>query len=178
MKLVTERISAEAFAPYGTLVRAPSDVGRTAFSDALHKRPNAHVTLSAVECAAEDPAAYRHRHEAPSLSSQTFFPLDVTRYVVLVAPHGAVGMPDMLRARAFMVPGDAAITYAADSWHHPMLALDRPASFSFLLWRDGTDADIETDDALRTRSHADFVYESLKDAISDDGIGAGQASPV
>ena len=115
MKLVTERISAEAFAPYGTLVRAPSDVGRTAFSDALHKRPNAHVTLSAVECAAEDPAAYRHRHEAPSLSSQTFFPLDVTRYVVLVAPHGAVGMPDMLRARAFMVPGDAAITYAADS---------------------------------------------------------------
>ena len=53
-------------------------------------------------------------------------------------------MPDMRRARAFMIPGDAALTYAADSWHHPMIALDRPACFSVLLWRDGTAADMET----------------------------------
>jgi len=28
------------------------------------------------------------------------------------------------------VPGDAAITCAADSWHHPMIALDPMAYFS------------------------------------------------
>jgi ureidoglycolate lyase len=81
----------------------------------------------------------RHR-----FSSQTFFPLDVARYVVIVAPDGVDGMPDMRRAHALMVPGDTAITYTADSWHHPMIALDRPACFAVLLWRDGTAADIET----------------------------------
>ena len=48
MKLVIEPISAEAFAPYGTVVAAPAQIGRTAFPDALlSKRPNAHATLSA-----------------------------------------------------------------------------------------------------------------------------------
>jgi len=94
----------------------------------------------------------RHRH-----SSQTFFPLDVARYVVIVAPRGAHEKPDMSRARAFLVPGDTTITYAADCWHHPMIALDRPACFSVLMWRDGTpnDMDIVTlDPAVRAHRRA------------------------
>jgi hypothetical protein len=35
MKFVIQPISAEAFAPHGTLVRAPADVGRTPFPSAL-----------------------------------------------------------------------------------------------------------------------------------------------
>jgi ureidoglycolate lyase len=81
----------------------------------------------------------RHR-----FSTQTFFPLEVARYVVVVAPAGVEGMPDMRQARALIIPGDTAITYAADCWHHPMIALDQPACFSVLMWRDGTTADIET----------------------------------
>ena len=73
----------------------------------------------------------------------------MARYVVVVAPHAPAGKPDMARARAFLVPGDAAITSAADSWHHPMVALDRAACFSVLLWRDGTPDDIETVDLDR-----------------------------
>jgi ureidoglycolate lyase len=145
MKLVVESISAETFAPYGTLVRAPGDVGRVAFPDALmNKRPNARASLSASRSLPRALPLTGTVMERHRFSSQTFFPLDVARYVVVVAPHGAPDMPDMLRARAFMVTGDTAITYSADSWHHPMLALDRPACFSVLLWRDGTDADIET----------------------------------
>jgi ureidoglycolate lyase len=144
MKLIIEAISAEAFAPYGTVVRSPADVGRIAFPEALlNKRPAARASLSASRALPNMLPLTSTVMERHRFSSQTFFPLDVARYVVVVAPHGATGMPDMRRAHAFMVPGDTAITYAADSWHHPMLALDRPASFSVLMWRDGTAADME-----------------------------------
>jgi ureidoglycolate lyase len=153
MKLVIEPISAEAFAPYGTLVRAPGEVGRTAYPDALlNKRPHAQLSISASRSLPKTLPLTGTMMERHRFSSQTFFPLDVARYVIVVAPHGADDKPDMRQARAFMVPGDAAITYAADSWHHPMVALDRPACFSVLMWRDGTDADMETvslDEALQ-----------------------------
>ena len=144
MKLVIEPISAEAFAPYGTVVRAPAEVGRVPFPNALlNKRADAYPTLSASRALPKALPLTGTVMERHRFSSQTFFPLDVARYLVVVAPVGADGMPDMRRARALMVPGDIAITYAADSWHHPMIALDRPACFSVLLWRDGTTADIE-----------------------------------
>lgn len=145
MKLLIEPLSPEAFAPYGTVVRAPADVGRNSFPGALSNlRQDARVTLSASRAlpkALPFTGTVMERHR---FSSQTFFPLDVARYVVVVAPHAAAAMPDMRRAQAFMVPGDTAITYAADSWHHPMIALDGPACFAVLLWRDDTRADIET----------------------------------
>jgi ureidoglycolate lyase len=145
MRLVIEPISAEAFAPHGTLVRAPGDVGRARFPDALSNlRTAAQATLSASRAMPQTLPLTGTVMERHRFSSQTFFPLDVARYVVVVAPHGSAGKPDMARARAFLVPGDAAITYAADSWHHPMIALDRMACFSVLLWRDGTSDDIET----------------------------------
>jgi ureidoglycolate lyase len=81
----------------------------------------------------------RHRY-----STQTFLPLDVERYVVVVAPHSADGTPDMRQARVFVVPSDTGISYGADTWHHPMIVLDRPGCFAVLLWRDGTSNDIET----------------------------------
>ncbi len=145
MKFLIEPISVKAFSPYGTVVRAPEGVGRSFFSDALlNKRVDATPTLSASRAPPKTLPLIGTVMERHRFSSQTFFPLDVARYVVVVAPAGAEGMPDMRRARALMVPGDTAITYAADSWHHPMIALDRPACFSVLLWRDGTTADIET----------------------------------
>jgi ureidoglycolate lyase len=145
VKLLIATISTEAFAPYGTVVRAPADIGRKAYPDALmSKRPNARATLSASRALPKTLPLTGTLMERHRFSSQTFFPLDVARYVIVVAPHGAAGRPDMRRAHALMVPGDTAITYAADSWHHPMIALDRPACFSVLLWRDGTAADMET----------------------------------
>ena len=147
MRLAIEPISAEGFAPHGTLVRAPAEIGRNAYPDALmNRRPGARATLSASRALPKTLPLTSSVMERHRFSSQTFFPLDVARYVVVVAPHAPAGKPDMARARAFLVPGDAAITYAADSWHHPMIALDRMACFSVLLWRDGTADDIETVD--------------------------------
>jgi ureidoglycolate lyase len=145
MKLLIEPITPEAFASHGTVVRAPTDIGRHRYYDALtNRRPDARATLSASRALPKTLPLVGTVMERHRFSSQTFFPLDVARYVVIVAPDGPSGRPEMMRARAFVVPGSTAITYAADSWHHPMIALDRPACFSVLMWRDGTAADIET----------------------------------
>jgi ureidoglycolate lyase len=145
MRLVIAPISATEFAPHGTVVRAPVNIGRSAFYDALSStRPDARPTLSASRSLPQSLPLIGMVMERHRYSSQTFFPLDVARYVVIVAPPGAPGKPDMARARAFVVPGGTAITYAAGSWHHPMIALDRPACFSVLMWRDGTPEDMET----------------------------------
>jgi ureidoglycolate lyase len=99
MRLVIEPISPAAFAPHGSVVRAPADIGRSPFYDALENtRPDACPTLSASRALPKTlpltgTVMERHRY-----SSQTFFPLDVARYVVIVAPHGAPGRPDMARA--------------------------------------------------------------------------------
>src|SRR5215207_5792924 len=68
VRLVIEPISAEAFAPHGTLVRAPADIGRNAYPDALlNKRPDARPTLSASRGGAEVAALDRDRDGAPPL---------------------------------------------------------------------------------------------------------------
>ena len=145
MRLVVEPISEEAFAPHGTVVRAPADLGRNSYYDALmNTRPNARATLSASRALPKTLPLVGAVMERHAFSSQTFFPLDVARYVVVVAPDGPSDRPDMTRARALVVPGNTAITYSAGSWHHPMVALDQPACFSVLMWRDGTAADMET----------------------------------
>ena len=86
MKLVIEPISAEAFAPHGTLVRAPADIGRNVYPDALlNKRPDARATLSASRALPKTLPLIGTVMERHRFSSQTFFPLDVARYVIVVA---------------------------------------------------------------------------------------------
>jgi ureidoglycolate lyase len=145
MKLVAEPISLRAFSPYGMVVQAPAEIARNSYSDALmNGRRHARATLSASRALPKSLPLISDVMERHRFSSQTFFPLDVARYVVIVAPGDPDGRPKMASARAFLVMGDTAINYAADTWHHPMIALDRPACFSVLMWRDGTAADMET----------------------------------
>jgi ureidoglycolate lyase len=39
------------------------------------------------------------------------------------------------------VPGDTGINYRADTWHHPLSALERTGRFAVLTFVDGTAAD-------------------------------------
>src|SRR6185312_11611202 len=106
MKLVIEPISAEAFAPYGTVVRSPAEIGRSPYYDALMStRPDARATLAASRALPKTLPLTGTVMERHRFSSQTFFPLDVARYLIVVAPQSSDGMPNMRRARALMVPG-------------------------------------------------------------------------
>jgi ureidoglycolate lyase len=146
--IVAKPLTPEEFAPYGDVVISPTDVGRIYYDQGLATlRPTARPSL-AVSHAKFLPtlplnAAVMERHE---FSSQSFVPLDVSRWLVIVAPPGADGGPDTARAMAFLAGPGQGITYHAGTWHHPLTLLDRPGRFAVFMWRDGT----KTDEEFRT----------------------------
>jgi ureidoglycolate lyase len=145
MEIVPQILSHEAFAPFGDVIDVPNEVGRKYYDNALgNLRPGALPSLS-VSFKAETPdrplrANLLERHE---FSSQTFMPLDVERWLVVVAPHAPTGGPDVARVTAFIASGRQGVTYKPDTWHHGLTVLDRPGRFAVFMWRDGTAGDEE-----------------------------------
>ena len=137
-------LTAEAFAPFGEVLTVPERPGRAVFEGALSStRPGARPILS---LSLRDPIALpitMRVMERHAFSSQSFLPLGPARFLVLVAPHAAGGGPDLATARAVLARPGQGVTYAADTWHHPMAVLGAPAHFAVLIWRDGSDGDEE-----------------------------------
>ncbi|KAI0093246.1 allantoicase [Irpex rosettiformis] len=52
------------------------------------------------------------------------------RYLVIVAPTGTDGKPDLDGLRAFIASAAQGVLYNTGTWHHPMAALDRPIDFT------------------------------------------------
>jgi ureidoglycolate lyase len=143
IRLTLEPITAEAFAPFGQLL-APGPFGgpRRDWIDVLQNgRAEAKPRLSLAALAPTSLPITAVRMERHVHSSQAFVPVDCAAYLVLVAPHGSDGEPDVSRLRAFRVPGDTGINYRADTWHHPMTALERDGRFVVLTFVDGTAGD-------------------------------------
>lgn len=138
-------LTAAAFAPFGQVIERPEDFGRIYFSEALlNGRDSAKPSLSLSKgrplAASVLEATKMERHE---FSSQSFVPIDVSRYLVIAAPHGADGKPDSARLQAFLARGDQGVTYGMNVWHHPMTVLDRPSTFAVFMWLDGGRGDEE-----------------------------------
>ena len=145
MKLILEPLAAEPFAPFGDVLEVPHSSGRTYFDRALgNLRPAARPSLSLArrEELSSLPLTARQmeRHE---FSSQSFVPLEAGRWLVVAAPHAKGGGPDMKAARAFLAGPRQGVTYKADTWHHPLTILDRPAAFAVYMWLDGGKGDEE-----------------------------------
>jgi ureidoglycolate lyase len=138
-------ISAEAFAPYGAFIEKPQLAGERAFYSRWLGGPSPlapvfHVnrvpvtrlpaTLSSLE---------RHPHAA-----QAFVPLDISRYVVTVAPNLPDGGPDLASLLSFELPATMGVIYAPGVWHAGASVLDREGSFAVLMWRGASDDDVFT----------------------------------
>ncbi len=144
-RIACEPLAAATFAPFGQVIERPADFGRLYFSDALaNGRGGARASLSLTRArpltASRLEATRMERHE---FSSQSFVPLDVARYLVIVAPHGTDGMPDVAHLQAFVARGDQGVTYGMNVWHHPMTVLDRAGQFAVFMWLDGGRGDEE-----------------------------------
>jgi len=132
-----------AFAPFGTLVEYSAGENRRRLVDELQNTRAEQgpqldfATVSPRALPISATKMERHRH-----SSQSFIPVDVARYLVVVAPD-ADGAPDLARARAFAAGGRQSITYRAGVWHHPLTPLDRAGSFAILTFRAGDAGDEE-----------------------------------
>ena len=145
MKIVTARpIDNDSFAPYGQLLDVPEMPGRYDFQAELFNGRTDAVPNLLLACAEakslplDMEVMERHPH-----SSQAFFPLEASRYIVLVCPDGADGGPDMARLDAFIVGAGQGINYNPGTWHHPLTALERAGNFAALVWESGSEADTE-----------------------------------
>ena len=141
MVTIQNGCSQQDFAPFGELIDRPTNAGQRQFySDWLGGdglAPVFHVnhvpaaslpvTLSKLE---------RHPHAA-----QCFVPLDVTRYLVTVAPSLPDGAADLSRLRSFLLPGNLGVIFARGVWHAGASVLDRAGAFAVLMWRGAQDDD-------------------------------------
>ena len=106
---------ATAFRRFGRLLEAPAEAGvRADYSECLAFEaghglvPRLHVNRTkAVALPHPLPAFERHPH-----NWQTFLPLDVSRFVVVVAGTAADGTPDLDDVHAFVLPGTAGVSFA------------------------------------------------------------------
>ncbi len=143
MTLVAHPVNAAAFAPFGTIIDAPRALGeRKMFNDWLQPVEGlglqfhinavgpsaAPIMLTQIE---------RHPHAA-----QAFVPMDVSRYVVTVAPSRSDGAPDLSALLSMELPGTLGVIYNAGVWHAGVTVLDRTAHFAVLMYRGAPDDDV------------------------------------
>ena len=140
MEIVPQPLTQEAFAPFGDVIDVPQQAGRTYYEDALgNLRPRAKASLSMTfRVPTSDRPLKSELMERHEFSSQTFVPVDVARWLIVVAPHAAKGGPDMAGARAFIATGDQGVTYKPNTWHHGLTTLDKPGRFAVFMWKAGT----------------------------------------
>lgn len=145
MQVAAEPLTTAAFAAFGTVIPAMTSPGRAFCNESLgNARASAKFDLSLAlikplhGSVLRATVMERHRY-----SSQTFLPLRVARYLIVVAPQNAEGTPDVTRVRAFIAEGNQGVTYRMDTWHHGITALDEPGEFAVLMWCDGSDGDEE-----------------------------------
>lgn len=137
-RLLLEPLTAEAFAPYGDVVDPPAEGARISLTDTLRAIDGAlQPRLSFSTATAWTLPLLATEMERHNRSSQCFVPMDVARWVVLVAADLG-GRPDPDALRAFLVRGDQAVNYHLGTWHHPVRALGRPGRFAVLMWTTGS----------------------------------------
>lgn len=144
MNIVVRPMDASAFAPFGQVLESPGEANRLDHAAAAaNLRDDAKINVCLVRAL---PLALPHKitdMERHAFSSQAFFPLNVARYLVMVAPPADGDMPDMTGLQAFSVAGHQAINYNAGTWHHPLATLGGPGEFAVLMWEDGSDRDTD-----------------------------------
>lgn len=141
IRLVAERLTADAFAPFGFVREIPNGGLREGpFAPFGDDRPNAKVTTTLISCSArQGPRSIRdierHLH-----GSQFFIPLGGELSLV-VFPGG--DEPDLAKGRAFIAAPHQAFGYHKGVWHAGVAAAANEAAVASLLSRDGTPDDVD-----------------------------------
>ena len=146
-------VTQAAFEPFGWIVEAGEN-GRaanngTARRHDIHAHPAAEVrtgtrlVTSIFAAKRQQPALVISMLERHVNSIQWIVPLDGAGHVVIVAPDGEDGRPDLARLTAFSFSAAQGVIYRRGLWHHPIMAVGSDARFLVQSWQDGTEADCE-----------------------------------
>ena len=134
-------VTAADFAPFGTLLDTPEPAPRQDRAALVQSgRPGLDPNLALIRSEPFATVMPLRRLEMHPFSTQTFLPLSVADYVVVVA-HDRDGAPDPSTLAAFAVPGHVGIHYRAGAWHAHMMTRESPGTFAMLVYEDGSEAD-------------------------------------
>ena len=130
--LAVQPLTPEAFAPYGTVLAAPTGTGRPInggnaerfdlVGDLQLGAQGGRPMLALFRAQARRFPHEVTEMERHALGSQTFVPLGERRFVIVVAPAGEAPAPGALAA--FATDGLQGVTLAPGTWHHALLAVD------------------------------------------------------
>lgn len=144
IKLQPETLTADAFAPFGSVVEAGIQTpmmingGNTERFHALARvqlgREDDEAIISIFRGQPRQLPMRIEMLERHPLGSQHFQPLGDSPYLVLVAAGDSQPRPDELRL--FLAEPHQGVQYHRNTWHHPLLALDQPCDF-LVVDRDG-----------------------------------------
>jgi ureidoglycolate lyase len=142
VRLTPTPLSAEAFAPYGAVLRHGRLVrvndGLAERRDALFNlpglEPEARLCLSVFDVGVRAlpfsiVSFERHPHTA-----QAFLPITECRALVVVAGTAADGGVDPGTMLAFAAAPGEGVLYAPGVWHLGLTSLDRPGQFHMAMW--------------------------------------------
>jgi ureidoglycolate lyase len=136
MIVTAQPISAAAFAPFGTVIDPAIAVPRLNYAVPVeNRRETARANLCIVRPPIVQLPVTIETMERHAFSTQSFFPLDTLRYLVVVTQ--GEDAPDTARLMAFIVPGTHGISYARGIWHIGMAVLDAPCGMAMLVHEDG-----------------------------------------
>lgn len=132
MKLKALPLTAEAFAPFGTVLQAP-DGGRyinggtserfDLVDDLQLSATGGRAQLALFRAQARSFPHAVTEMERHALGSQSFVPMGAAlRFVIVVAHPGDA--PSANALAAFVTDGQQGVTLAPGTWHHALLAVD------------------------------------------------------
>lgn len=156
-------LTQEAFAPFGEVVSHRGANMRHYLERPFERSAQAeHPKLWVSSASTPKLFPLRiERVERHPYSAQTFIPLAVSRYLVVVAPDAEDGRPDASRAQAFIAAQGQGVCYGRGVWHHGLTVLDAPAEFAVLM-------------SVRGEGDDEFVdlIEPLQVGDTDGSMGA------
>lgn len=143
--LLLEPLSRDQFSPFGKVLENNGSARRNFYPEATVSGEGAgelRFWVSHVEPVTGAPLSILQLERHP-YAAQTFIPLKIGRWIVIVAPSRSDGFPDVSRLRAFLAAPAQGVSYRRGTWHHGTTVLDAPAQFAVLMWRRAAGDDDE-----------------------------------
>jgi ureidoglycolate lyase len=155
--LRVEPLTSGAFRPFGDVIEARSNaqqfVINEGFATRFHDLAQVDVAqgggrvgvsiFRAVPRALPLRLSVMERHP---LGSQAFVAMSELPFLVVVAPPSET--LDVGQIRCFRAEAGQGVNYAAGTWHHPLIALERPSDFLVIDRVEGTGNNLDEVDVL------------------------------
>ena len=139
MPIVAVPLTAEAFAPYGTVIAHDGDLPLMPYSGAFeHAAEATQLTMSVLRVTTAFAGVIEiQRLERHPYSAQSFIPLKGGKSLLVVCGTAPDGNPRLSEVQAFIAVADQGVTYRRNVWHRSVTALEAPSEFVVLMTQTG-----------------------------------------